>query len=164
MTESAAPDARWTVLSRHCEAAVADLKLAVWLWDEHRAAMEGADMSARALQKSLQKALQDGYASIEAAALYVLSLAREPRPEGPRWHEDLMVQVTAPGSARPGFASRLERDLHELRRFRHIAMHGYATFEVDRAEPSVRAARLVSAGLAAAAEEFGRGFGLLSPR
>jgi hypothetical protein len=149
------------VLARHCDAAVADLQLAVWLWDEHRPAMDGADLTARAMQKSLQKSLQDGYASVEAAALYVLSLAREPRPEGPRWHEELIVQVATPGAARPGFATELEADLHELRRFRHIAMHAYAAFEVARAEPSVRAARRVAAGLTAATQAFGRNFGLL---
>lgn len=162
MTASAAPDARWSVLARHCQSAIADLTLAVWLWDTRREAMKGEDMPSRALQKSLQKALQDGYSSLEAAALYVLSLAREPHPEGPRWHEDVIVQVTAPGTTRPGFAPALERDLHELRRFRHIAMHGYAGFEPDRAAPAIEAARRVVAALDDAAAEFGRGFGLLT--
>jgi len=73
-------------------------------------------------------------------------LVQEPKPEGRRWHENLLTMVTAPD---------------ELRRFRHLAVHGYDGFRIERAAPAIEAARRVAEGLPQAFEAFGREPGLL---
>jgi hypothetical protein len=156
----AAADPRWTVLARFRNAAVRDLSLAVRLWDSRaEAAARGGDAAAM-LEKAVQKALQDGYASFEKAAEHVLDLAQEPKPEGRRWHENLLTMVTAPTARRPALAPGLSDALDELRRFRHVAVHAYDNFRLERAAPAIDAARQVAAELPGAFEAFGRELGL----
>lgn len=149
-------DQRWFPLEAYRDAMLSDLDLAVGIWARH--AIEG---TTRIEQKAFQKSLQDAFSSFEQAALYVLSLADEPRPTGERSHEHLLVMVTRASARRPALAPDLLRPLRELRAFRHLAMHGYVEFEMDRAAPSVDAARRLLADMPAAFDRFGREFGLL---
>lgn len=163
MTEStAAPDPRWTPIRRLHEAAIDDLGLAISLWDEQSAATPGRGR--RIEEKAIQKCLQDAYASIEQAMLRMLAYAGDPKPVGANGHEDLLVMVTNPSSGRPAFARDLHSDLDELRRFRHVAVHGDIGFKLMRAAPAVEAARRLLAELPAAFEAFGRDFWLLPPQ
>jgi hypothetical protein len=158
---SAAADPRWTVLTRHRDAAVRDLGLAVRLWDARDDVAAGGGDAAAMLEKAVQEALQDGYVSFEKAAEHVLDLVQEPKPEGRRWHENLLTMVTAPTNRRPALAPTLTDALDELRRFRHVAVHGYDNFQIERAAPAIAAARRAAAELPDAFETFGREFGLL---
>jgi hypothetical protein len=150
-------DPRWLPLAAYRDAAVADLALALALWDD---AARFAELP-RAREKAFQKALQDAYSSFEQAALYVLKLAGEPRPSGDRWHADLLVMVTQPTAQRPALAADLVGPLRQLMRFRHVALHAYADFEMEKADHSAAAARRLLADLPAAFDAFGRSFGLL---
>jgi ribonuclease HepT-like protein len=71
--------------------------------------------------------------------LRVLEIYGEPLPRGRTWHADLLRLATTPGPAltagggaagRPPFAPALAAKLDRLRRFRHVAMHGYPNFDV----------------------------------
>lgn len=149
-------DQRWFPLEAYRDAMLADLDLAISIWARH-----AAGATTRIEQKAFQKSLQDAYSSFEQAALYVLTLAEEPRPTGERWHEHLLVMVTRASAHRPALAPDLTRPLRELRAFRHLAMRGYVEFEMDRAAPAVDAARRLLAEIPAALDHFGRAFGLL---
>jgi len=118
--------------------------------------------------KVFQKFLQDGYSSLEKALTRVLELFEEPLPTGRSWHADLIRMATAPGQARdglarPAFAPALSRDFETLRRFRHVAVHAYADFDILEAAPAVAAAVRVAAALPAAVTIFGIAAGLLPP-
>ncbi len=113
------------------------------------------------VELAFQKAFQDAYSSFEQAALGILDLAGEPRPVGQRWHEDLLLIITRASANRPALAADLADDLDELRQFRHIAMHGYVRFRIDRAAPAVSAAERLIVALRSAFDLFGRDFGLL---
>jgi hypothetical protein len=151
-----ATDPRWLPLERLRDAALEDLDLALTLW-EGRA--EASDRRVR--EKALQKCLQDAYASLEQVALRILALAEDPKPAGSNWHEDLLVMVTNPSARRPAFADALFPELDELRRFRHVAVHSYLGFRLDRAAPAIEAASRLKAELPAAFDHFGKAFGLL---
>ncbi len=154
-------DPRWEPLARYRDAIAADLALALEIW-ESRDWAGGAQ--ARPMEsKAFQKALQDAYSSFEQAALYVLTLADEPRPVGDAWHEHLPVMVTRPSAARPALAAELVKPLRQLRRFRHVAMHAYQDFEMALSDHTAAAARQVLGTLPAAFGSFGRDFGLLPP-
>jgi hypothetical protein len=155
-----APETEWDLLARLRDAAVADLGLAVALWDE-RPVVGGQD---RALEKALQKALQDAYASTESAMLRILAMADEGRPVGGNWHDDLLTAATRTTANRPAFAPGLVAELDELRSFRHVAIHNYLRFRLERAAPAIAAARTLLAELPAAFDRFGRDFGLLPPQ
>lgn len=162
MTESpVAPDPRWTPIQRLRDAAIDDLSLAISLWDEQSAATPGRGR--RIEEKAIQKCLQDAYASIEQVMLRMLAYAGDPKPVGSNWHEDLLVMAINPSRGRPAFARHLHAELDELRRFRHVAVHGYIGFKLIRAAPAVEAARRLLAELPAAFDAFGRDFGLLPP-
>lgn len=159
---SAATDPRWLVLARHRDAALRDLGLAVRLWDGRANFIGAGGDLPLALEKAIQKALQDGYASFEKAAEAVLDFVDEPKPSGRRWHEDLLTMVLSPTVRRPALAPGLLDALHELRRFRHVAIHAYEGFSLDRAAPAIAAARSAAAILPDAFDAFGRAFGLLA--
>lgn len=152
------PDPRWLPLERLRDAALQDLDLALTLWDTRGA---GEVLDRRMREKALQKCLQDAYASLEQVALRILALAEDPKPSGSSWHEDLLVMVTRPSARRPAFAGTLFPELDELRRFRHVAVHSYLGFRLDRAAPAIEAATRLRSELPAAFEDFGKAFGLL---
>ncbi|HYF08302.1 MAG TPA: hypothetical protein VD970_11820 [Acetobacteraceae bacterium] len=154
-----APDTEWAMLARLRDAVLEDLRRAILLWDRR----QEPDPD-RIREKALQKSLQDAYASIESAMLRIVVMAEEPRPTGERWHDDLLTAVTLATARRPAFAPALVGELDELRSFRHVAVHNYLRFRMDRAAPAVAAARVLLAELTPAFEEFGHAFGLLPPQ
>lgn len=108
--------------------------------------------------------LQDAYSTFEQAALYILKISDEIRPDGERWHEQLLLTVTAASDSRPAFAPHLWKPLQQLRRLRHVAMDAYLDFEMRQADHTVEAARRLLAKLPPAFDAFGRAFGLLPPQ
>lgn len=163
-----AADPRWLPLRTEVDAAIADLALAIDL-ERHELRDLTADRKLRLIrEKAFQKLLQDGYSSLEKALVRVLGLFQESLPRGQSWHADLILLATSPGQerdgmVRPPFAPTLFRELETLRRFRHLAVHAYANFDVAEAAPAVAAAERVVAALPAATETFARAAGLLPP-
>jgi hypothetical protein len=154
-------DSRWFPLEAYCDMILADLDLAIETWETHARMAPGR--AALVQQKAFQKSLQDAYSTFEQAAIYILGLAAEPRPTGEHWHDHLLQMIRRASDHRPAFAPGLAGPLRELRLFRRRAMHSYAEFDMDRAAPSVDAARRLLAELPAAFDAFGREFGLLPP-
>ena len=165
---SPAADPRWLLLRSEVDAAMADLALAIDL-ERHELREATADRKLRLIrEKAFQKLLQDGYSSLEKALTRVLGLFQEPLPRGRSWHPGLILLATSPGQerdglARPPFAPTLFRELETLRRFRHVAVHAYANFDVAEAAPAVAAAERVVAALPDALRGFARATGLLPP-
>jgi hypothetical protein len=158
---SAAADPRWAVLAQHRDEAIRNLALAVRTWDDrNRLGQAGGDLPA-ILEKAVQKALQDGYASFEQAAEAVLDFASEAKPQGRHWHQRLLTMALSPTVRRPALTPSLAGPLDELRRFRHVVIHAYPGFDMEHAASAIAAARRVAIELPAAFDEFGRAFGLL---
>lgn len=155
-------DARWSVLERYRDATTANLALAIPIWDGRDWTKAEGDLATE--EKVFQKALQDAYSTFEQAALYILKISDEIRPDGERWHEQLLLTVTAASGSRPAFAPHLWKPLQQLRRFRHVAMDAYLDFEMRQADHTVEAARRLLAKLPPAFDAFGRAFGLLMPQ
>ena len=105
---------------------------------------------------AFQHAMQAGYTSFEAAMKQLLALLEEPEPVGPDTHAALLRRLGQPiKGVRPAlFDAALLTHLSELRRFRHVAMHGYDEFEPARATGAVDAARACLRGLAPALAAF----------
>lgn len=98
-------------------------------------------------------AMLAGHTSLEKALLRVLEVIGEDAPSGHQWHADLIRRVSRPGESRPAILpADLAAAADRTRRFRHLAAHAYDTFDPDDADPAVRAAERVAAGLQAAIE------------
>lgn len=82
---------------------------------------------------------------------------RSPRG-GAHWYRDLIERVgrsPAGDKARPAILPpAIIADLHESRRFRHLANHNYNTFDLAKAAPSIDAARRLAAALPTAVQAF----------
>jgi len=91
---------------------------------------------------ALQHAMMAGYTSFEMALKRLLAMLGEELPIGPDWHATLLRRVSQPfPGLRPAiFSASLVKNLGELMRFRHVAMHAYDSFEFDRARPALAAA------------------------
>lgn len=107
---------------------------------------------------ALLHAMQSGYTSAEAALLRILSALREEAPTGSDWHQVLVRRLAAPMEgdfARPALLSpMLARALHEVRGFRHRAMHVYDDFNIELFAPAIEASRIVRHELPAQVREF----------
>ena len=89
--------------------------------------------------------------SLERALLRVLQLQGEEAPSGRQWHADLIQRAGRSTDSRPAILpAALVRAIDRTRKFRHVAVRAYDTLDPDDAEPAVRAAEKVAAGLAAA--------------
>ncbi len=94
-------------------------------------------------------AMQSGHTSLEAALSRILDLLGEEMPSGRDWHADLIRRAARPMADRPEILPPVVAEAaSETRRFRHVAMRSYGTFDPALAQPAVAAARLLAAGLA----------------
>jgi hypothetical protein len=83
--------------------------------------------------------------------LRILQIQGEEAPSGGQWHADLIQRAGRATGNRPAILPAvLARATDRTRKFRHVAVRAYDTFDPDDAEPAVRAAEKVAAGLAAA--------------
>jgi hypothetical protein len=99
--------------------------------------------------------MQAGHTSLEPALIRILALVGEPRPSGEFWHADLIRRASRPEHGRPEILPpALARAADQARRFRHVAVRTYDTFEPDEAAGAVSAARLIAEELPAAIVRF----------
>ena len=142
-------DARWLDVEDDFAAASRHFANAVLLFEANGFA--GEELEAYRARMALMHALQSGYSSVEAGLVRVLEIIGEELPVGADWHAVLIRRFSR---ARNGDAPRpalinaaIARDLDEARRFRHRAMHAYDDFEVERARPTIEAAKRLTIAL-----------------
>ena len=96
-------------------------------------------------------AMLAGPTSLETALLRILEIQGEETPGGSQWHADLIRRAGRATENRPVILpAQLVNAADRTRKFRHVATRAYDTFDPDDAEPAVRAAEKVAAGLAGA--------------
>jgi hypothetical protein len=101
--------------------------------------------------------MQAGHTSLETALVRVLALMDEPRPTGEFWHTDLIRRVAIAVAGRPAILPpALAQAADRTRRFRHVAVRTYESFEVDEAASAVLAAALLAQRLPEALGQFRR--------
>lgn len=106
---------------------------------------------------ALMHAMQSGHTSLESALVRVLRLIGEDVPTGGDWHADLIRRAASIVAGRPAILPEdAARAANETRRFRHVAMRSYGSFDATLAEPSVRAAELLAGTFPAAIAAFRR--------
>lgn len=142
-------DARWLDIDAKIESSVTHF----------RHALEVSEASAKAPATEFQKmlhdnammhAMQTAHTSAESALEKVLDILGETRPSGDNWHAELLDRagrVIPDGDFARGviLPPDVLADLHETRRFRHVATRSYDTFDPRRSGPSFEAAaRLIN--------------------
>jgi hypothetical protein len=96
-------------------------------------------------------AMYAGRTSMERALLRIREIQGEEAPSGRQWHPDLIARVGANVGGRPPIlSSALVKAAGRTRKFRHVTAHTYDDFDPDDADPAVRAAEKLVAGLRAA--------------
>jgi hypothetical protein len=87
--------------------------------------------------------------------LRILELQGEEAPSGRQWHADLVARVGSNVGDRPAVLSvTLVKAADRTRKFRHVTAHTYDNFDPDDADPAVRAAEKLAAGLSAAVASY----------
>lgn len=106
---------------------------------------------------ALLHAMQSAHTSLESALVRLLRLIGEDVPVGGDWHADLIRRAASAVAGRPAILpADLARAANETRRFRHVAMRSYGSFDATLAEAPVRAAGLLAGGFSAAMAAFRR--------
>ena len=92
---------------------------------------------------AFQHGMQVAYTSFEAALKRLFSLLDEPLPKGADWHSTLLRRASSPlpGSRPAILGGEFARAADELMRFRHVAMHVYDRFDMEKAAIAVRFAK-----------------------
>lgn len=92
---------------------------------------------------AFQHAMQSGYTSFEGALKRIFAMLDEPLPVGGDWHRDLVMCAIKPiPDERPAIIGEaLASPVLDLMRFRHVAMHSYDRFDVEKAAVAVGHAR-----------------------
>lgn len=150
-------DARWVEVEDDVVSACRHFRNAARLYDE--GGFEDKGLNGYKSAMALQHAMQSGHTSLEGALKRILEILDEELPSGANSHADLIKRVTRPieveGHERPAILSGgVARDVDESRRFRHRATHDYDSFEAERAEPAIEAARRLAESLGPAVEAF----------
>jgi hypothetical protein len=100
-------------------------------------------------------AMLTGHTSLERALLRILEVIGEDAPSGQQWHADLIRRAGRAGTKRSAILpADIAAAADRTRRFRHVAAHAYDTFDPDDADPAVRSAERIAAGLMAAIDAF----------
>lgn len=145
------------ILLAHATEAVRLLREATCIYEEITSFEESSKKEfprKEIYEKALQKYFQDAYREIEFVLSLSLELFGESVPRSERWHSLLIEMATMGSGERPPLAPRLRQDFDELRRFRHVATHGYGGFHLSRAPPAIDAARAIMAEFVPALEAF----------
>lgn len=86
-------------------------------------------------------AMLSGHTSLESALVRLMNLLGEDVPEGPQWHADLLRRAARGLTGRPALVGpALARAADRTRRFRHVAVRSYDSFDDELAQPALRAA------------------------
>ncbi len=146
-------DARWFEVDEDIAAAVEHFEMSARLFAA--GGFDGEGMDAYRARMALMHAMQSGHTPLESALVRILDLLGEEVPSGKDWHADLIRRVSRATAGRPAILPPdLARAVGETRRFRHVAMRGYGTFEVELSRPSVLAAGIVVRGIGPAVASF----------
>lgn len=138
-------DERWLDIRETADSACGHFRRAVELY--RVGGFAGDTLDAYRARMGFMHAVQSAHTSLEGAILRILDVLGEARPTGEQWHGDLIRRVCRPiegPSARPAILSpQLCAAIDETRRFRNFAMHGYDSFEADKARRTVAAAEVI---------------------
>jgi hypothetical protein len=150
-------DARWIDVLASLDEAVGHFTNATLIYDE--GGFDGDDLAAYKARMALMHSMQSAHTSLEGSLTRILAILGEEAPMGPSSHEDLVARVSRAveiaGRERPAIlGNEVAKDVHETRRFRHKAVHGYDSFDASRATPTIDAARRLAASLKPAVECF----------
>jgi hypothetical protein len=140
-------DARWLDIQEAAATAKSHLGQAV---DLYRAGgFSGNTLDAYRARMAFMHAVQSGHTSLEGVLLRILDVLGEARPTGEHWHQDLIKRACRSiegANARPPILSReLCEAIDETRRFRNLAIRGYDSFDVAKAQQTVAAVQIVVA-------------------
>ena len=147
-------DARWIDVDSYLQSAIRDFEFAVKVKEAGSA--EDDPFERHKSDLAFMHAVQSAHTSAESALLKILNILNEHRPEGENWHQDLLNRagIEIAGDRTAILPRDVIEDLQETRRFRHLAMHDYDSFDVDRTEPTVSAIRRLIESLAPAVNAF----------
>lgn len=146
-------DPRWFEINEDVAAACDHFRRSVAL---HAAGgFAGDSLESYRARMALMHAMQAAHTSLESALVRTLSLLGEPPPIGADWHADLIRRVARDVGGRPRILPpELASAADETRRFRHIAMKAYGSFDVTRARAALAAAEALAMGLEDAMQSF----------
>ncbi len=146
-------DARWFEVDEDVAAATKHFEMSADLFAA--GGFDGDDIGAYRARMALMHSMQSGHTSLEAALVRVLVLLGEEAPSGKDWHADLIKRVAREIDGRPAILPPdLARAAGETRRFRHVAMRSYGSFDLELARPSVLAASFVAQNIGPAIASF----------
>lgn len=142
-------DGRWSDVEADTAAAVRHFSRAVEIYRQPGLHEDTIDGYMRRM--AFMHAMLAGHTSLEKVLLRILEIQAEEAPTGRQWHADLIQRSGRETNNRPAILpASLVPPADRTRRFRHVAAHAYDTFDPDDAEPAVRAAEKLAAGLTAA--------------
>ena len=142
-------DGRWSDIEADIPAAVDHFSRAIQIY--RGPGLHDDSMDGYMRRMAFMHAMLAGHTSLESALLRILQIQGEEAPSGGQWHADLIQRAGRATGNRPAILPAvLARATDRTRKFRHVAVRAYDTFDPDDAEPAVRAAEKVAAGLAAA--------------
>ena len=136
-------DARWFEIEQDVAAASEHFRRSAEIYGA--GGFDDASLDGYKARMALLHAMQSGHTSLESALLRVLDLLGEAAPSGVDWHADLVMRVSRDIAGRPAILSpEVATAAGETRRFRHVAMKSYGSFDIERAHPAVRAAGILA--------------------
>ena len=142
-------DGRWSDIEADVAAAVDHFSRAVQIY--RAPGLHDDNMDGYVQRMAFMHAMLAGHTSLEQALLRIFQMQGEEPPSGGQWHSDLIQRSGRAANSRPAILpSPLIWVVDRTRKFRHVAVRAYDTFDPDDAEPAVRAAEKVAAGLAGA--------------
>lgn len=148
-------DARWFEVEADLAAAVEHFSQSVKLYS--LGGFDGDSLDAYRARMALMHAMQSGHTSMETALVRILDLLGEDVPTGREWHADLLRRMSHALTDRPAILPpSLAGAANETRRFRHVAMRTYGSFDPGLAQPAIIAATLIAQGLTCAISAFRR--------
>jgi hypothetical protein len=146
-------DARWQDIESDVASSAEHFSSAIRIYREPGLHADSPDGYMRRM--AFMHAMYAGHTSMERALLRILEIQGEEAPSGRQWHADLIARVGAHAAGRPAILSTaLVKAADRTRKFRHITAHTYDTFDPDDADPAVRAAEKLVAGLPVAFAAF----------
>jgi hypothetical protein len=150
-------DSRWSDVEADVEQALMHFGMAIEIFEA--GGFDDPGIEGYKSTSAFKQGMDAGYTAVERAIEGILSILGEELPTGRDFHRVLLDRVTRPltgDHARPAiFDEDLKQELLEAVRTRHRVRHSsYDEFIPHKAEPSVDAARTISARLRDAIAEF----------
>jgi hypothetical protein len=147
-------DARWIDIATDFAGAADHFRNAVALYEI--GGFEAPGLGGYTARMAFMHAMLAAHTSLESGLLRILELIGEEKPLGEHWHADMVRRAgldlpgIRPAILDPDLAAAADR----TRRFRHVAMRAYDSFDSEEARPAVKSARKLADGLSAALDRF----------